>query len=109
MIAELNRFLTGWAAYFRYACAKSAMRSPDGWVRRKLRCVRLKQRKRAKPIAGFLMKEGVPKWRAWTTAAAGKGWWRMSGTPAAQEAMTVAWFKEMGLVNLTERFDALKA
>lgn len=109
MIAELNRFLTGWGTYYRYASAKSAMRSLDGWIRRKLRCVRLKQRKRAKPIADFLMKEGVPEWRAWILACSGKGWWRMSGSPQASEAMPVTWFKEMGLVNLTERFDALKA
>lgn len=109
MIAELNRFLTGWVAYFRYACAKTALRKLDGWVRRKLRCVRLKQRKRTKAVADFLMKEGVPEWRAWLLALSGKGWWRKSGSPQANEAMNIAWFKKMGLVNLTERFEALNA
>jgi len=107
MVTELNRFLTGWVVYYRYACAKSALRSLDGWTRRKLRCVRLKQRKRPKAIADFLMSEGVPEWRAWILACSGKGWWRMSGSPQASEAMTVSWFKEKGLVNLTERFIAL--
>lgn len=107
MITELNRFLTGWVAYFRHACAKTALRIMDGWLRRKLRCVRLKQRKRPKAIADFLMKEGVPERRAWILACSGKGWWRKSGSPQANEAMTIAWFKGMGLVNLTNRFAAL--
>lgn len=109
MIEELNRFLTGWVTYFRYAHAKGHLRNMDGWTRRKLRCVRLKQRKRVKAVADFLMKQGVPEWRAWILALSGKGWWRMSGSPQASEAMPVAWFKEMGLVNLTERYEALKA
>ncbi|MHB1391184.1 MAG: group II intron reverse transcriptase/maturase [Thermoleophilia bacterium] len=109
MIGELNRFLPGWVAYFRYARAKSALGNLDGWLRRKLRCVRLKQRKYPKPIADFLKKLGVPEWRAWRLALSGKGWWRMSGSPQANEAMTIAWFKDQGLVNLSERFEALKA
>jgi len=109
MIGELNRFLTGWVVYFRHAHAKSALARMDGWTRRKLRCMRLKQRKRPKAIADFLMREGVPEWRAWLLACSGKGWWRMSGSPQANEAMTIAWFKDQGLVNLAERYEALKA
>lgn len=109
MIRELNRFLTGWVAYFRHAQAKSNLRSLDGWLRRKLRCMRLKQRKRPKAIADFLRNLGVPEWRAWLLACSGKGWWRMAGSPQANEAMTVAWFKEQGLVNLSVRYEALKA
>src|ERR1700691_2371158 len=68
MIAEVNSFATGWVTYFRNAACKSALRDFDEWLRRKLRCVRLKQRKRAKPIADFLVKCGVPEWRAWLLA-----------------------------------------
>jgi hypothetical protein len=41
MIRELNSFLTGWVTYFRYAACKTYLAELDGWVRRKLRCVRL--------------------------------------------------------------------
>ncbi|MHB1324665.1 MAG: group II intron maturase-specific domain-containing protein [Thermoleophilia bacterium] len=109
MIGELNQFLSGWVAYLRYAPAKSNLRSLDGWTRRKLRCMRLKQRKRPKAIADFLMGLSVPEWRAWLLACLGKGWWRMAGSPQANEAMTVPWFREQGLVNLSERYEALKA
>lgn len=107
-IEELNSYLTGWVTYFRYAKCKTHLMEMDGWLRRKLRCVRLKQRKRAKSIAEFLQGLGVPKHRSWTTAACGKGWWRMAHSPAAQEAMTPAWFKSLGLVCLTDRYAALQ-
>jgi len=108
MIDELNSFLTGWVTYFRNAECKKHLQRLDGWIRRRLRCVRLKQRKRAKPIADFLKSLGVPEWRAWLLALSGKGWWCMAGSPQAAEAMTIQWFREQGLVSLTERYAALQ-
>jgi RNA-directed DNA polymerase len=108
MVGELNSFLTGWVTYFRYAKCRSHLIRLDGWVRRKLRCVRLKQRKRALSIAEFLQGLGVPKNRSWTTAACGRGWWRMAQSPAAHEAMTPAWFRSLGLVCLADRHTALQ-
>lgn len=99
MVRQLNSFLTGWVTYFRYAKAKSALANLGGWVRRKLRCVRLKHRKRAKSITDFLHSLGVPWDRCWTTAASGKGWWRLAHTPAAQQGMDNAWFQAQGLVS----------
>jgi RNA-directed DNA polymerase len=104
LVQELNSFLTGWVAYFRHAKAKGVLSDLGSWVRRKLRCVRLKQRKRAKSITDFLHGLGVPWDRCWTTAASGKGWWRMAHTPAAQEGMNNAWFQIQGLVNPLERY-----
>lgn len=108
MISELNSFLTGWVTYYRHASCRTHLRRLDAWLRRKLRCVRLKQRKRARSIATFLQGLGVPKNRSWTTAACGKGWWRMAASPAAHEAMTPAWFKAQGLVCLADRYAALQ-
>jgi len=51
---------------------------------------------------------GVPEWRAWLLAGSGKGWWRMAGSPQAAEAMSLAWFREQGLVTLTARYAQLK-
>ncbi|MBX3395326.1 MAG: group II intron reverse transcriptase/maturase [Phycisphaerae bacterium] len=107
MISELNSFLTGWVTYFRHAACRGHLQDLDQWIRRKLRCVRLKQRKRAKSIAEFLHSLGVPKNRSWTTAACGKGWWRTTASPAAHEAMPPAWFKKLGLVCLADRHAAL--
>ena len=104
VIGELNEYLTGWVTYFRHAQCRKRLRQLDQWLRRKLRCYRLKQRKRTKSIADFLMEQGVPEWRAWLLALSGKGWWRMSSTPQAHEAMPIQWFQQMGLINLTNRY-----
>jgi RNA-directed DNA polymerase len=108
MIREVNSFATGWVTYYRYAAAKSQLVALDSWIRRKLRCVRLKQCKRAKSIACFLQTLGVPQHRSWLTAACGKGWWRMSGTPPANEGLSLQWFREQGLVSLTDRHVTLQ-
>ena len=107
VIGELNQFLTGWVAYFRHAACKDHLQRMDEWIRRKLRCLRLKQCKRAKPIADFLHRLGVPEWRAWIGALSGKGWWRLSSSPPAMEGMTLAWFDSLGLVSLVRRYEQL--
>jgi RNA-directed DNA polymerase len=107
VIGELNQFLTGWVAYFRHAACKSHLQRMDEWIRRKLRCLRLKQRKRTGSIAEFLLQLGVPRWRAWIGALSGKGWWRRSGSPPAMEGMNLAWFDSLGLVNLVQRYGQL--
>ena len=107
MVGEANAFTTGWVTYFRHAQCRSALRDFDGWLRRKLRCVRLKHCKRAKTIADFLHGNGVPERRAWLLALSGKGWWRRAGSPQASEAMPVAWFTTLGLASLADHHAAL--
>lgn len=108
MIGEVNGFTTGWVTYFRHAACKGALTGLDEWLRRKLRCVRLKQCKRAKAIAAFLIERGVPRRRVRLLAGMGKGWWRRSGTPPANEAMDLKWFGAMGLVGLAAHHAALQ-
>jgi RNA-directed DNA polymerase len=107
VIGELNLFLTGWVTFFRHAACKSHLQRLDEWIRRKLRCLRLKQCKRTKPIADFLQRLGVPQRRAWIGALSGKGWWRVSGSPPATKGMSLAWFESQGLVSLTARYEQL--
>ncbi|MBI4773421.1 MAG: group II intron reverse transcriptase/maturase [Deltaproteobacteria bacterium] len=103
-IRKLNEFLTGWVTYFQLAIHRKQFRNLDAWIRRKLRCFRLKQCKRAFAIAKFLMERGVPEWSSWIMALSGKGWWRKSLTPQACHAMTNDWFDKQGLVNLNTRY-----
>jgi RNA-directed DNA polymerase len=107
MIRELNSFLTGWVTYFRHAACKTHLTELDGWIRRKLRCVRLKHCKRTKPLMDFLHRQGVSLRNAWLTALSGKGWWRLAGSPAAAQAMSNQWFASLGLVNLVQRYATL--
>jgi len=109
MVEELNSFLAGWVTYFRHAACKGHLEGLDGWVRRKLRCVRLKQCKGTKTICEFLRRQGVSLRNAWLTALSGKGWWRLAGSPGATQAMSNQWFEELGLVNLVQRYVTLQA
>jgi RNA-directed DNA polymerase len=109
MIWELNSFLAGWVTYFRHARCRSHLQRLDKWIRRKLRCLRLKHCKRAKAQADVLQNLGVPEWRAWILALSGKGWWRKALSYQATEAMTLAWFRAQGLVPLLDRHLALQA
>jgi len=97
VIGELNRKLMGWMHYFRHARMRSKVRNLYSWIKRKLRCYRLKQGKRPIGMMRMLHRLGVPKSRAWTTAASRKGWWRKANTPAANEGMNNQWFAAQGL------------
>ncbi len=108
-IIRLNQYLAGWIAYYYLAQCKSHLTRLDEWIRRKLRCLRLKQCKRAKAIADFLQEWGVREDEAWMLALSGKGWWRLSLTPQACRAMSNAWFSDQGLVSLTQRYRKLRA
>jgi RNA-directed DNA polymerase len=108
MVGELNSFLVGWVTYYRHAQARRDLAHLGGWVRRKLRCVRLKQRKRTKAIAEFLRSLGIPRVKRWETAASSKGWWRRAYHPVVQQAMSNAWFQTQGLVDPLDRYLALQ-
>lgn len=100
VIGDINLYLRGWLNYYRLASAKSWLKATETWLRRRLRGYRPKQCKRRFAIAKFLMKGGVPKWRAWLLATSRKGWYRMACSPQATEAMPNKWFAEMKLIPL---------
>ena len=107
IIKRLNSYLTGWLAYFRYGMRPTLLNRLDEWIRRKLRCYRLKQCKRTIGIARFLQSLGVPEWQSWILALSGKGWWRLSLAWQSARAMSLAWFRKMGLVSLSSKAAAL--
>ena len=102
VIEELNLALRGWAGYFRLAASKSLWIELDAWIRRKLRCYRLKQRKQGKSIATWLMGLKVGETDSRKLASSGKGWWCLSRTPALHRGLNNAWFKEHKLLSLEE-------
>jgi len=108
VLKEVNNLITGWVTYFRYAQKATLIRDLSGWIRRKLRCYILKQKKRAYTIAKFLIKLGVSEWNAWITANSGKGWWRLSASPSVHHALSNKWFKNMGYIDPFERYRALQ-
>ena len=108
VLNKLNVALRGWANYFRLTEWIGQYKEMDSWIRRKLRCYRLKQRKRSWPIAKLLITLGVPAKRAWSLAKSNRGWWTLSRTPPVHEAMSNQWFEKQGLINLEKFYASVK-
>lgn len=103
VIKELNQYLNGWISYFRLSANISVFKELDSWIRRRLRCYRLKQRKRTYSVYKFLAELGVSVENAWKLAKSSKGWWRLSLNPNIHTAMSNAWFDKSGLVSLEKK------
>lgn len=107
LISELNPKLRGWFEYFKYTKSKGLFKILDAWIRRKLRCFRIKQTKRTIGLFRFLKKQGVKPWQSWIISLSGRGWWRKSAAPQIHQAMGNFWFREQNLFNLSLSFEKL--
>jgi len=107
IISELNPKLRGWFNYFKHTKSKRLFRDLDAWIRRKLRCFRIKQTKRTIGLVRFLKKQGVVTYQSWIIALSGVGWWRKSATPQIHQAMGNLWFREQNLFNLSSNYEKL--
>jgi group II intron reverse transcriptase/maturase len=105
MLKELQVVLKGWLQYFRFARMGRRIELIDGWIRRKLRCVRLKQCKRTIGIVRWLRSLGMAEKRSWLIGLSGKGWWRISNSPAVNEAMNKEWFANQGYYSLSLHYN----
>ena len=101
VIRELNTFLKGWYNYFRLVETPWVFKLLDKWIRRKLRCYKLKQKKCFKGLTKFLKSRGISEVDARKLASSGKGWWRLSRTYTAHRALDNAWFNTQKLYSLT--------
>jgi group II intron reverse transcriptase/maturase len=104
MLDELTPVVRGWLQYFKYAQMKEKLTRIEGWLRRRLKCFRLKQCKRTIGIVRLLQKLGVEEKLTWKTALSGKGWWRLSNSPAIAIGMNNEWFNAQGFYSLTENY-----
>lgn len=108
VIHEINTYMTGWVIFFGQAKCRTHLHQLDKWVRRRLRCYRIKQCKRIKPLVDFLKAQGVPAYRAWQGGASSRGWWCTSNIPPVNAAMPAEWFYQQGLMSFVERYDVVK-
>lgn len=101
VIGELNLVIVGWSNYFSLADSwLSNMRDLDGWIRRKLRCYKLKQCGRKYTIYKFLRSMGISERKSWNVVMYSQGWWNMSTKLAVSQAMNLKWFADQGLQSL---------
>jgi len=104
VIGELNQAIRGWTNYFSLANRWLAVFSElDSWIRRKLRCYRLKQSGRRYTIVKLLTGLGTPLQKSWNVVMYTQGWWAMSKKIAVSHAMNLRWFAEAGLLSLEAR------
>jgi RNA-directed DNA polymerase len=108
IIQEINQYLIGWMGYFRQANTPSVYKKLDSWIRRRLRQLIWKRWKRGTTRYRELVRLGVPSWRA-QEGAGGKSPWGMSRTPVMNEALSNAYWRKTGLINLTDRCKELRS
>ena len=105
IIKEVNLTIIGWSNYYRLANAwLPTFKELDGWIRRKLRCYRLKQCGRRYSIYKFLRSFDIPGNKCWNTVMYSQGWWQLSKKTAVGQAMSLEWFARQGLHSLSLRF-----
>lgn len=98
IISKLNAIIIGWTNYFRMAnFYLTDFRDIDSWLRRKLRCYRLKQCGRKYSIFKFLRSFGFTDSQCWNVIMYSQGWWKMSKKKFVNKAMSLSWFVEQGL------------
>jgi len=107
VIMELELYLKGWVNYFRMVETKSIFDKLDSWIRRKLRCYKLKQKKRGSSIARLLKSLGVSEKESRQIGSSGKGWWRLSRARAVHRALNNKWFEAQGLISLKREWATL--
>lgn len=104
VIKELNFIITGWSAYFKLANTwLSNFIELDGWIRRKLRCYRLKQCGRRFTIVKLLSTLDIPENKSWNAVLYTQGWWHLSNKTAVNQAMNPKWFALQGLLSISDR------
>ena len=101
-ITALNPVLRGWASYFRLTEVKGVLEELDGWIRRKLRCLRWRQWKRPATRNKRLQARGLDATRAWKSASNGRGPWWNAGASHMNAAYPKRFFDESGLVSLLD-------
>jgi len=100
IIAETNAAMRGWMGYFHLAEIWLQWKDLDGWIRRRLRCYRLKQCGRKYTLFKFLRSLGGDERQVWNAIMYGGSWWHLSAKLTCQRTMDKEWFARQGLHTL---------
>jgi len=106
-IGKLNRFTTGWMAYFRLADSERMFRDLDGWLRRRLRQVRWKEWKTTAAKRHNLRIRGISESSARKWGGSSKGYWRVAGSKVLQVSLPNAYWNRLGLKTLSQTWQRL--
>jgi len=107
VLTQLRKYCQGWFQYFCRATMERKIAKLDRWIRRKVRCYKLKQCKRVIGLVRWFRKLGVEESVNWRTALSGKSWWRLSNSPASHIGMSNQWLTAQGYYSLHAHYQAL--
>ena len=106
-ISRLNRFITGWMAYFRIAQRVSVLGKLDGWLRRRLRQIRWKEWKTAAARRHNLRIRGISETEARKWAGVGRRYWKVAGSQILQVSLPNSYWNHLGLKTLSQTWQRL--
>ena len=98
VIEELSSYLDGWYSYFRQAETPVVFDALDGWIRRRLRMLQLKQWKRGTTAYPKLLARGVSPRTAASIARHIRRWWH--NAVLCNVAFPNRYYDELGLPRL---------
>ena len=108
-IESLKPLLRGWANYFSVAETRQVFEKLDEWIRRKLRCMEWRKWKRPKTRMQRLAALGLNGDQTRLGAFNGRGPWWNAGATHMNEALPTSYFRNLGLILLSEEVDWLTA
>jgi len=109
-IENLNVYLVGWIGFFGICTAgvKYTLEALDKHIRCRLRAIKLRHWKTKRTTARKLIQLGVKPKLAWKQTYEGRqSRWAMSNNWSTNRGLRNAYFAELGLVNLAERWRLL--
>ena len=101
VVDELNQFLQGWGNYFRIQQFHKVFTSLDQWIRQRLRSMQLAKWKKPKRFQRAMINAGVPQHYAqqvWVAMSS----WRSVQRNEVQRVLNLGWFRNLGLIFLSD-------
>ena len=103
-LAAVSRYLRGWMTYFALTEAPSVLRDLDSWIARRVRACVWKTWKRGATRIRKLRSFDVREDRVRMTAGCRRGSWYIAGGSVLKAALSGAWLREQGLIQLQDRW-----
>jgi RNA-directed DNA polymerase len=102
VMEKLARYLRGWRGYFGFCETPAVLKELDSWIRRRVRCAFWRQWKTGRKRYAELVRRGVNGREAAKAAGSRCGPWRVSQSPALDQALSNAYLASFGLPSLLE-------
>lgn len=99
---KLGQYVRGWIGYFGISQYYRPIPELDDWIRRRIRMCYWKQWRWVRTKIRNLLDLGVSLKTAIQHGVSSKSYWHMARTPAVQQALSNAWLKAQGLVNIKD-------